>query len=510
MSASDWTGGYVADVNYTYGYYAELNPLRARLALLNQGYAPPRVQTACELGFGQGLSVGIHAAASGVEWWGTDFNPSQAAFAQEICRVSGADARLFDQAFAEFAARPDLPDFDFIGLHGIWSWISDQNREVLVDLIARRLRPGGLLYLSYNVHPGWTGFLPIRHLLTELARAGAGDTLTRIDEALTLADRLAGANPAYLRLHPHAAERLKKLRDQDRQYLAHEYFNRDWRPMHVSEAAELLARAKVTFAGSAHYLDHVDALNLTAEQMQVLGELKAPLLREQARDLIVNQQFRRDYWIKGPMRLTALEQAEALQAERVVLAVPREKVSLKVAGALGEGALSEAIYGPVLDLVSDHKPHTLGELAERLTPRGIPLAQVAEAAIVLSHNMQLAPAQDPAAVKAAKPRTDRLNAFLETRARSHPDSAYLASPVVGGGVGVGRFDQMFVAAVRGGAKTPADWARLSWAALAAQGQKIVKEGKALETPQENLAELEGQAAAFAAATLPVLRGLGVV
>ena len=53
----DWTAGYVADIGYTYGYYAELNPLRARLALLHAGFACPTFENACELGFGQGLSA---------------------------------------------------------------------------------------------------------------------------------------------------------------------------------------------------------------------------------------------------------------------------------------------------------------------------------------------------------------------------------------------------------------------------------------------------------------------
>lgn len=34
---SDWTGGYVADIGYTHGYYAELSPARARFALLKAG-----------------------------------------------------------------------------------------------------------------------------------------------------------------------------------------------------------------------------------------------------------------------------------------------------------------------------------------------------------------------------------------------------------------------------------------------------------------------------------------
>jgi hypothetical protein len=65
---TDWTSGYVADIGYTFGYYGELNPLSANLALLSAGIVPPEVKTACELGFGQGVSVNIHAAASNVTW----------------------------------------------------------------------------------------------------------------------------------------------------------------------------------------------------------------------------------------------------------------------------------------------------------------------------------------------------------------------------------------------------------------------------------------------------------
>jgi len=73
---SDWTAGYVADIGYTYGYYLELNPQRVKLAFLNAGLVSPEFGTACELGFGQGLSANMHAAASVCSWHGTDFCPS--------------------------------------------------------------------------------------------------------------------------------------------------------------------------------------------------------------------------------------------------------------------------------------------------------------------------------------------------------------------------------------------------------------------------------------------------
>ena len=149
---TDWTAGYVTEIEYTYGYYRELCPGLLRLACLSAGIAPPSTKSLnyLELGFGQGLSINIHAAAVDGEFWGTDFNPTQVAHARAIAEAAGSGAKLFEDSFADFAARPDLPEFDIIGLHGIWTWISDENSRVIVDLIRRKLRAGGIVYISYN------------------------------------------------------------------------------------------------------------------------------------------------------------------------------------------------------------------------------------------------------------------------------------------------------------------------------------------------------------------------
>jgi len=476
---TDWTSGYIANIGYTYGYYQELNPLRVRLAFLNAGLASPEMGSACELGFGQGMSVNLHAAASVTQWHGTDFNPAQAGFGQELAAVSGAGARLYDEAFADFANRPDLPDFDYIGLHGIWSWISDENRAVIVDFIRRRLKVGGVLYISYNTLPGWAAFAPMRHLMTQhadvIGSEGHG-IVSRINGALDFTEKLLDTNPTYARTNPQTAERIKKIKDQNRHYLAHEYFNRDWLPMHFATMAEWLEPAKLSYAGSAHYLDHIDALNLTRDQQVFLNEIPDAMFRESVRDFMVNQQFRRDYWVKGARRLSALEQTEALRAQRVILVTHRQDVSLKATGALGEATMSEAVYNPVLDLLADHKPRTLGQIEQ--------------------------------AAKAKK-HTDKLNAHLISKARGSSDISYLASPVTGGGVTAGRFQQLFLLGMSQGKKQPADLAVQVWQILSAQGQKIIKEGKVLETAEENLAELTGQAATFAEKQLPILKALQI-
>ena len=70
-------------------------------------------------------------------------------------------------------------------------------------------------------------------------------------------------------------------------------------------------------------------------------------------------------------------------------------------------------------------------------------------------------------------------------------------------------EQLFLLAMSQGKKQPAEWAQRAWQVLASQGQKLVKDGKALATPEENLAELTSQAHAFAEKQLPILRALQI-
>ena len=508
---TDWTEGYRADIDYTYGYYSELNPLRAELSLLAAGIAPPQITTACELGFGQGLSLNIHAAASTTEWYGTDFNPSQASFAQHLARTSGAKLSIFDEAFDQFCNRTDLPDFDFVGVHGIWSWISDHNRKVMADFLRRKLKVGGLLYMSYNTMPGWAPMVPMRHLLTQhaevMAAPGRGIT-SRIDAALEFSDKLLALNPAYARANPSIAERLKKIKGQNRHYVAHEYFNHDWQPMAVADMADWLEPAKLNYASSAHPLDSVDAVNLTREAQTFLKEITDPMFRETTRDFIVNQQFRRDYWMKGVRRLPVLEQAEALRRLRIMLLTPREDVVLKVQGAMGEASMAEKIYAPILDAVSDRKPHSIAEVEKVVKANSVTLPQLIEAIMVLVGKGDVVLVQNDKAALAARKTASALNGMLTGMARGAGSINYLCSPLLAGGVAVERLQQLFLAANAAGT-APADWAKSAWSLLNSQGQRVVKDGNPLEGDAANLAEIESRAQDFAKKRLPLLKTLMV-
>ena len=282
--------------------------MRAVLPLLNRGIGLPPDGACCELGFGQGISANLNAAGSGSAWWGTDFNPRQAAFARRLAKSADVNGKFFDQSFAEFCNRSDLPDFSFICLHGIWSWISQENREVIIDFIRRKLVVGGLLYVSYNTQPGWAAFGPLRDLMAQFGESmvpASVGSVQRVEQSLGFIEKLFGVNPLYAIGNPAMADRLKGLKTLDRSYLAHEYFNRDWNPMPFNAMAEAMAAAKLDYACSATYSDHIDALNMSSDQKAFLDGIADERLRETSRDFIVNQQFRRDYWIKGATPIDA-------------------------------------------------------------------------------------------------------------------------------------------------------------------------------------------------------------
>mgnify|MGYP000482275646 CR=1 FL=1 len=156
---AEWHDGYVTELTYTQGYYRELSPLAMRFALQCAGFKAPPAQgfNYCELGFGQGVSLNVHAAAHpDSRFWGNDFNPAHARHAGALAQAAGTNLNVLEASFAELLQRTDLPQFDYIGLHGIWSWVSDENRAHLVEFCRRYLKSGGVLYISYNCLPGCT------------------------------------------------------------------------------------------------------------------------------------------------------------------------------------------------------------------------------------------------------------------------------------------------------------------------------------------------------------------
>lgn len=508
-----WQDGYVTDIGYTHGFYRELTPALLQIvALSNGGRGPDAGQPIayCELGCGQGFTANLLAAANPhVEYYTTDFNPAHIAGAQALAREAETpNVHFYDDSFAEFLARDDLPQFDVISLHGIYSWIAEEHRHTIVEFVRRKLKPGGLVYISYNTLPGWSAAAPMRHLMYLHGKAQGGPTIARLAPALEFIGKLVSADARFFTANPALKQRYEALAKQNKNYLAHEYLNDAWTLLYHSDVAAELAGAKLNYLGSAHLLDSIDAINFSPDQKAIFDGITDPVLKETVRDYLTNQQFRRDVFAKGATALPLTAAREAWLECRFALSLRREDASMKVRGALGEADLHADVYAPLLDTLANG-PATLRQMLSSPAVAALGWNRLIEAMVIVVGSGQVQPCL-PAKSDAKRVKSVRsFNQAVLRRARDSADLAYLASPVTGSGISVPRFNQLFLLALSEGSKTPDDCAAYAWRILSEQGQMIIKDGNPLRMPEENIAELRSQAEAFIDKQLPVLRTLQV-
>ena len=503
-----WNEGYVSEINYTYGFYGELSPLKLALAtLLKSTQSPPLTQgfNYCELACGRGYSTNLLAAAyPNAQFYANDFNPSQILEARSLAEAAGTkNVHFFDDSFEEFINR-ELPQFDFIALHGIYSWISAKNRQAIVNFIRRNLKVGGLVYISYNALPGWAAAMPMQALMLRHGERLSEPILTRIEQALNFTGQLMEANAAYFTQNHILKSRYEKLKEQNRHYFAHEYFNQEWHPFYFDEVVKELEVAKLNYAGSAHLIDHIDVVNLSQSAQQQLAQISDPIYREVVRDFFLNSQFRRDIFARGVLALNSQEQIKQLQQTRFALIVPRSTVKFKQQVPVGEVELQEGVYSPICNALAE-SPLTLGQLQNHPQTSQISLNSLRQALIILTSIGYTHPAVDDKTYRQRKKSTDAFNAAVKAKAIYSEEMNFLASPLIGTGVTVNRLEQLFLLAK----SRNQDGAEFVWQVLSSQGKTVLKEGKTLETREENLAYLKTAFEEFSQERLLTLQKLGI-
>jgi hypothetical protein len=75
---------------------------------------------------------------------------------------------------------------------------------------------------------------------------------------------------------------------------------------------------------------------------------------------------------------------------------------------------------------------------------------------------------------------------------------------------VSRLEQLYLLGLQSGIETFADLASYTLNLLNAQGDKVLKESKDLETPEQNIAEIESQIFVFKEKKLEILKNQKIV
>jgi len=226
---------------------------------------------------------------------------------------------------------------------------------------------------------------------------------------------------------------------------------------------------------------------------------------------MTNTRFRYDYWVRAPRRLSTPDRLATLRRQRLVLVSPRADVRDRVDVTLGTIVLPAAWLARILDLFGDHRVHSVGEIETALHGKGMEFAQLLEIVRFLLETGALAVAQHDDAVRSARPRCERLNAFLAARAETSQGPFMLASPLTSTPlVFHTRLPMMLWQAMRDGAHSPAELANRATQALTCAGvsltateQAWLEDGKPVETA------ITAQVALFLRVQLPLMRALQI-
>jgi len=489
---SGWGSGYVTDVEYASGFCRGQSPVLMQLACWLNGIETAAVGedfAYCELGCGKGLTSLVLAASNPrARFVAVDFNPVHVMHAASVARAARLEnIEFLESNFEELVdrRRGRLPQFDFVTLHGVYSWISPAARQAIVRFLNECLKPAGLVYISYNAMPGWASGSPVQRLLKDIAAASFDRSDRKILSAVGFVQKLAAANARTLVGNQFVEAIVDHANRLHGAYLAHEYLNEHWSALYHADVARDLSAAKLEFVGSAGLLRNVPEFRISPEQRELLRGFEGSALQETLWDFCTGRNFRDDVFIRGAARMEARKREELLRNLTLVLLVPREAFGFSHKVPAGEANLEPTMYGAIADSLAERpqKVEELLSLPETRSKRDITAVEIVGALVGTDQALPMKPAADAGDRGPA----ERLNRVLADGVEDlEPDgSIALALPTVGSGVPLSHFEAAIYRMFRAGAPVTIESATEQvWGAMCAYGRRPVKDGKPIEDESE--------------------------
>jgi SAM-dependent methyltransferase len=508
---STWSSGYNIDLGYTFGYYREISPEWLDYVALTKSVAPPSgAWRYLELGCGQGYGLALLAALNpDHDFIGIDFNPVHITHARNLAQAAGLKNVQFEEAdFLETAAAwpTDWGKFDYITAHGIYSWLSFDVCEAIVQTINQAAHPGALVYISYNSLPAWVSSYPIQHLMRLWQTTASLESVNAIETGINRLQALTEAQAGMTKMLPGMKAMLDKVATRDRSYLVQEYLHDNWHPRWFDQVVAELKPAKLTYVGTATLSDLYLNTFMPPKFKTILDGYADPIVREVMLDVFTNQSFRRDVFSRGAAPLWSVQRREMLlQQSFALVSRPPDAEELKFKTSLGELKGKSEIYQQFYDQLGDG-PKTAAQLMQVQTEKPLTMVDIMQAITFMLNAGH---------ITFYRPPTDRapalaLNRAIATATAQGAPYRFAIASSIGHVITVSDVDLIFMAESYDQPDMPA--ATLGAAMtnrLLNLGKGLTRDGQPLttrETIQPYAVELADR---FMKNTLPQWRSLGV-
>jgi SAM-dependent methyltransferase/methyltransferase-like protein len=273
--------------------------------------APPDRCRVLEIGCGDGGNLlPMACGLPGAEFVGIEPSGPALERARNAAASIGARNVVFEQKGVE-ALDDRLGTFDYIITHGVFSWVTSDLQEKILEVSRRLLRPDGLAYISYNTYPGWHARGMIREMMLFHVRnepsptarvAGARDLLSRLCDAVGATDKgghSATDLAAFGSLLRHERDMLSRYPDA---YFYHEHLERVNLPLYFHEFAGRAARHGLSYVSEALYSSS-RPIAYPAAVSDAVGRLaKDPAEVQQVLDFASNRAFRQSVLCRDDRR----------------------------------------------------------------------------------------------------------------------------------------------------------------------------------------------------------------
>lgn len=279
---------------YPAGSHAETTPNRlgAMGRLFGLATSAPSTARVLEIGCADGSNLlPMVERAPEARFVGIDASKVQiekARKAQESAGLKNVELRC--QNILEFPT--EGVEFDYVIVHGIFSWVPDAVRDRILQICEQCLAPKGVAYISYNAYPGWHMRQSLRDMMLYHTRAFT-DPKAKVGQARALLKFLVDSVPKENNAFGvFLAGELELLAKQPDNYLRHDILEEVNTPFYFHEFIERASRHRLQYLSEASIATML-ADNFPATVQTTLGQVtKNIIAQEQYMDFLRNRPFR--------------------------------------------------------------------------------------------------------------------------------------------------------------------------------------------------------------------------
>ncbi len=194
--------------------------------------------------------------------------------------------------------------FDYIVIHGVYSWVPRAAQDKLLAICKERLAPQGIAYVSYNTFPGWHLRGMVRDMMVYHAQRFS-DLTMKVPQARALLGFLAENVPTENNPYGLALKQeVETLRQSSDSYLAHEFLEEHNEPLYFHQFAERAVGVGLQYLGEAEFHSML-ASNFPKTVSDTLNAIAPEIIPlEQYMDFLRNRVFRQSLLVHNSVVLS--------------------------------------------------------------------------------------------------------------------------------------------------------------------------------------------------------------